>query len=247
MLNKAFFKFIGNINDFLEEENKFKKIEYLFNNPPSLKDAIEALGVPHTEVSHIKMDGKSADFSERLTDKQEVEVYSLEKCRDKGLETFKYKPELIRFIVDENVSKLSKYLRMMGFDSLIYYGISDKEIVDIAFEQERIILSRDIGLLKRKKAIYGYWLRSTKINEQILEIFQRYELISMIKPFSLCLVCNQNIYPVKKERIIHLLEKGTIKDYEEFYQCSDCEKVYWKGSHYQNMIENIAKFFAIKP
>jgi len=144
-----------------------------------------------------------------------------------------------RFIADVNLGKLSKYLRLLGFDTLYKNNYEDDEIVEIANKERRIILTRDTELLKRKQVVRGYWVRSTLPKKQIREVINRFDLKNSDRIFSRCLKCNGLIRSVAKEKIVDKLLPNTKKYFSSFYQCRNCGKIYWQGSHYKNMVKEI--------
>jgi uncharacterized protein with PIN domain len=238
---EAEFRFYEELDDFLPKEKKKKAIVYQFTGNPSIKDAIEACGVPHPEVEIILINGISMGFDYHLQDGDRVAVYPvfesldispLIKLRDKPLRT-------IKFIVDVNLGKLARSLRMLGFDSLYDHTYSDQEIVRISSQDRRIILTRDQNLLKHRAVTHGYWLRNTEPTEQLKEVIRRLDLLSTITPFSRCMECNGQLTSIDKEDIIDLLPPRTAKYYTEFYRCMSCNKLYWPGSHYQKMQRKI--------
>ncbi len=219
----AQFTFHGSLNDFLRPENKYCPIRYSFNNAPAVKDAIEALGIPHVEVNNIFVNGHAVLFSHPLHAGDVVEVHPFLQIS--------FSPPC--FVLDVHLGKLARLLRLLGFDTLYQNNFTDKQIVRIAKEQERIVLTRDIGLLKHKSIQWGYWLRSQQPVAQAKEIVQRFSLENNIHPFSRCLSCNGLIQPVHKQDILDQLPPNTVIYFHEFYQCRDCKKLYWKGSHYE--------------
>ncbi len=240
------FRFYAELNDFLPRQKRFKTFLYTFNLNPSVKDAIEALGIPHPEVDLILADSKSVDFSYRLREGDLISVYPTFELLDIGLVT-RLRPKPLRiskFILDVNLGKLARKLRLFGFDSLYSNSFKDKEIIEISLEEKRIILTRDMGLLKDKRTTHGYWVRSTDIHTQINEVVSKYDLYSAMKPFSICLECNGKIMSTAKEEIEHLLLPKTKKSFDEFYRCDVCKKIYWKGPHYLKMaafVQNLQK------
>ena len=124
---------------------------------------------------------------------------------------------------------------MLGIDTAYRNNYTDKEIVTIAAEEKRVVLTRDVGLLKHKCIAHGYWLRSQQPEEQLTEVTKRFSLCYCIQPFSRCMACNGELHSVEKEEIIHELLPLVREYYNEFYQCSQCKKIYWKGSHFENM------------
>lgn len=236
---KAEFRFFDELNDFLSEQRKNKTLTYQFNKNPSIKDSIESHGVPHTEVELILVNGGSVGFDYHMKDGDKVKVYP-----DSEGEEIPSKVKLrdvpkINFVLDVHLGKLARILRLLGFDALYRNDYDDHEIVSIAENEERIVLTRDRKLLRFKAIEHGYWLRSTNPNEQILEVAKRYNLYLKIEPFHRCLECNGIIQEVNKESIIDQLEPKTKIYFEEFFECIDCNKIYWKGSHYDHMVSYI--------
>lgn len=243
MKNAAGFRFFNALNDFLSARDKNRLIHYQFNGSPSIKDAIEAIGIPHTEVDAIIVNGSPVDFSYLIKDKDEAEVLPLVNIT--SLTENSLTPTLIyplRFIADVHAGKLAKELRMLGFDTVYQNNFSDQQVADVAEKENRIVLTRDVALLKQRKIKWGYWLRSQHINEQLPAVITRFNLTADLRPFVRCIECNGNIMPVKKEEILQQLPAKTIDYFDEFYQCQCCKKVYWKGSHYENMLEKIRSF-----
>ena len=148
------------------------------------------------------------------------------------------RPEPLRdpkFVLDINLGKLAAKLRLLGFDCLYENNYRDNQIANISLKERRIILTRDRGLLKHKDVTHGYWVRNTNPKKQTEEIIIKFDLYSKINPFSICTVCNGTIKPVNKENINPLIPPKVKLYFKEFYKCSKCEKIYWKGSHYIKM------------
>ena len=138
-------------------------------------------------------------------------------------------------MLDVHLGGLARLLRLLGIDALYKNNLHDREIVALAVEEGRAVLTRDIGLLKQKVLQYGYWLRSQHSEEQVTEVLNRFSLCQGIRPFSRCITCNGLLAEVPKAHILHHLPDDTKRIFQEFYQCTQCGKVYWKGSHYHNM------------
>ena len=232
----ANFTFHKELNDFLSKYQKDKTIFYRFNGKPSVKDSIEAIGVPHTEVEHIIANGISVGFDYHIKNRDEINVYPLFsdiKCSD----PIKLRPEIdgVGFILDVHLGKLARLLRMCGFDTIYCNDYDDHRIAGLAAGSGRIVLTRDRRLLKFKNIVYGYWLRSGNPHDQLKEVLKRYCLYDSIEEFKRCIRCNGFIEKVDKDTIIEILEPLTKKYYDEFYRCNSCSQVYWKGSHYDKM------------
>lgn len=141
----------------------------------------------------------------------------------------------IKFILDVHLGKLARWLRMLGFDTLYRNDYDDPEIVAIAGREGRTILTRDLGIMKRRAVTRGYHVQSTMPQEQLHEVLNNYQLHEQIRPFHRCIVCNGLLHPVDKTAIIDQLEPKTICHYQEFFQCEQCHRIYWRGSHFERM------------
>lgn len=234
----AIFRFYEELNDFLPREKRKVSFEHYFEGSPAIKDVIEALGAPHTEIDLVLANGNSVDLRYRLQDGDRVAVYPVFEALDiSPVSKVRNSPlREIKFILDVHLGKLARHLRLLGFDALYENNFSDEEIVDIAGKEKRIILTRDRGLLKNKKVTHGYWLRSQLPKLQLREIVSRFDLRNLFRPFTRCLECNSNIVSVEKEKVRQHLPPNTSKYYRDFYQCPGCGKIYWEGSHYQKMV-----------
>jgi hypothetical protein len=214
-----------------------------------VKDIIESLGVPHTEIDLILVNGSSVDFAYKLVNEDNVSVYPVFETIDIS-ELQHLRPKPLRdpkFILDVHLGKLSRYLRLCGFDALYDKDYNDKEIIDISTSDRRIILTRDKGLLKNKQVTHGYWIRSTRSDEQLFEVIKRFDLKNILKPFTRCLECNKILQDVNKEAIADSLMPKTRKYYSDFKKCPGCNRIFWEGSHYEKMkiiIENILNIYS---
>ena len=243
MLKKIILRFYEELNDFLPSTKRKKRFEHNFIDRKSVKDLIESLGVPHTEVDLILVNGKSVGFDYLVNDCDDISVYpefeslditNLQKLRPKPLR----KP---KFILDVHLGTLARYMRMIGLDTLYKNEFTDEEIVEISLKERRAILTKDRGILKRSEVTHGYWIRSSKTIEQLKEVLLRFDLKDQIKEFSRCLLCNSILKKIKKEKILDRLPQKVKELQNAFYICPTCDKIFWKGSHFQRMREIIAK------
>lgn len=240
---KAYIRFYEELNDFLPEDHKKKDLILSFFNSPSVKDTIESFGIPHTEVDLILINGEPVNFNKRVIDSDRISVYpKFESFDISKVSKLKGRPlRKTMFILDVHLGKLARYLRLCGFDTLYDNAYEDRAIVNIASAENRIILTRDIGILKYSEVKHGYWLRSDQPRRQLKEVINRFDLKNQISLFNRCMECNGRIRKVHKSKIKHNLLKNTQRYYNEFFRCTSCKKIYWKGSHYRNMIDFIEK------
>ena len=203
----------------------------------SIKDVVESLGVPHTEVGIITASGADVDFNWLIASGVEVSVAGfispVDVSRPTLLRPHAYSGQ--KFLADENVERLGIYLRLMGLDVAVGKGLSDKEIVEASFAEKRVVLSRDRALLKRSKVEWGRLVRADQPSDQLLEVVDFFGLTPAESCFNRCVRCNLSLEPVDKDKVVHLLQPKTIKYYDSFYICPECGRVYWKGSHHDRM------------
>ncbi len=234
MPETASFIFHDMLNDFLPKARKYTRIAYTFEGTPAVKDAMEAIGVPHPEVGLITINGAAVDFMHPLHAGDEVEVFPVDYTSEQTVP--------VKFVLDVHLGKLAKLLRMLGFDTLYETDYTDQDIARLAQTENRIALTRDVGLLKQKAVKWGYWLRSQHANEQLEEVMRRFGLKDQAQPFKRCLTCNGNILQVEKDLVLERLPPKTKLYFDEFYQCACCDRVYWKGSHYERMQQYIEQW-----
>lgn len=224
-MSLACFRFYAELNDFLPPARRFVAFRESFEVSGSVKDMIESLGVPHTEVDLILANGESVDFSYLVRDGDRISVYPVFESIDiTPLLRVRPRPlRQIRFVLDVHLGRLANYLRMLGFDTLYRNDYRDEELARVSRDEERILLTRDRHLLKRRAVEHGYCLRETRPRRQLLEVLERFDLLGSVAALTRCLRCNG------------LLEPAATAPHSEFRQCASCGQVYWKGSHYQRM------------
>jgi uncharacterized protein len=245
-MSHAYFQFHGEINDFLPRPLRHSVIDHTFDWKASIKDMVESLGVPHCEIELLVVDGKSVDFDYLVQPGVSVDVYDRSERFDLAHKVT-LRPPLTaktRFILDQHLGRLASYLRMMGFDTLYRNDYHDDELAEVSNTDQRVLLTRDLGLLKRSLVIHGRFVRETEPKLQIVEVVKRFNLVKYIIPFRRCLKCNGVLDPVDKADIVHQLPSRTAQFYDEFHLCLDCGQIYWKGPHYEQMQELMARVIA---
>lgn len=236
-MRSASIRFYGSLNDFLPRPRRQSTLVCTFDNSPSVKDVVEALGVPHPEIDLLVVDGQSVNFSYRLRDGDRVAVYPLIRAFD--LETtgrLRPPPQTeARLVADVHLGRLTAYLRLAGFDTKYRNDYSDDEIVAISASEDRVLLTRDVGVLKHGAVRRGYFLRETLPARQLVEVLRELDLATVAAPFTRCLRCNSRLLAVTKDRVQHLLPPRTREYYHDFSRCPTCSGIYWRGSHYTRM------------
>ncbi len=238
------FRFYGEITELLNCDHYQGYLLHKFSGRQTVKDRVESLGIPHTEVDLILREDEFLEFSYLVRAGDRISVYppwqEIAVPEEHRLQPPEPKP--VSFVLDAHLGKLASYLRIMGFDTLYRNDFDDWELAQIQAEKKRILLSRDKGLLKRKKVKWGSLLYSDNPRVQLREVLSRYNLYDKINEFGRCPECNRQLEVVDKSEIVDRLEPLTKKYFQFFKMCPGCEKIYWRGSHYQHiqgLISNI--------
>jgi uncharacterized protein with PIN domain len=231
----AWLRFYEELNDFLPPERRKRDIAYRLDRRASVKDVIESLGVPHTEVDLILVDGRSVGFDHIVGEGERISVYPVFERLDIG-PVQRLRPEPLRdprFVCDANLGRLARYLRLLGFDTLYRNDYRDAEVARIAARERRILLSRDRRLLQRRMVTHGAFVHADDPREQAREVVRRFDLAGKARPFTRCTRCNGLLEEVGKAEILHRLEPKTREYYDRFKRCRDCGRIYWQGSHHE--------------
>lgn len=136
---------------------------------------------------------------------------------------------------------LAKWLRIYGFDtSYANSDIDDNKILKLSKKENRILLTRDINLTNRarRENIKTIKITSTEIDKQIKTALDS-KLINRDKILSRCIICNSIVKEIKKDDVKEKVPKRIFENINKYWFCPKCNKIYWKGSHYENMIEKI--------
>ena len=231
-------RFYAELNDFLCDARKQTRFRIELNRRTSVKDLIESLGVPHTEVEVILANGKSVDFSYIVKREDDLSIYPMFESVDVTpiLELREEPLRDTRFVLDCHLGRLARYLRQFGFDTLYRNDYTDDELADTSAREHRILLTRDRSLLKRRIITHGYFVREFDPRKQLDEVIRRFDLRNQIVPFGRCTRCNGMVEAVSKKTVEHLLEPKTRQYFDEFWQCTGCGQVYWEGSHVRHML-----------
>ncbi len=233
---EARFRFHSYLNDFLPAARREVDFAYPFDGVRSVKDMIEAAGVPHTEVGLMLVNDAPADFAYHVQDGDLICIYArADQSHQPPSQTPGAVPIAPRFVADIHLGRLVAYLRMIGFDTLYPDDYRDEELARISDTEGRILLTRDVGLLKRRRVTHGHYVRETDSWKQLAEVLSAFQLADQVVLFARCTACNGSLESVDKATIIDQLPPKTQEYYDEFRRCTQCGKPYWKGSHYQRL------------
>ena len=151
----------------------------------------------------------------------------------------------MKFIVDSNVGRLARWLRIAGFDTMFINDLDDNRLVRLALSEERVLLTKDTQILKRRVATTGrlkvILIESEEVKAQLRQVVKTLNLGDRIKPFTLCLECNQPLVPREKEDVKELVPPYIFQTQTQYMQCPVCQRVYWRGTHWQRMSRELEK------
>ena len=236
-MSTASFSFSGKLETFLASDRRGHPFQYTCARAATLKNAIEALGVPHTEVGAVTVNGEPATLQRIVRNGDMIEIFP---WKESGSDLD------FRFLADAHLGGLARFLRMLGFDTLHHNAFDDAEIRRRASEERRIVLTRDRELLKCREIQKGCYVRALKPEAQLQEVVMRYGLAPLARPFTLCLHCNLELEPLGRDAVAHRVPEKVLLRQPAFTHCRGCDRVYWPGSHYERMRERLADYAALR-
>ncbi|MBS4728704.1 Mut7-C ubiquitin/RNAse domain-containing protein [Mycobacterium sp. SM1] len=229
------------LNDFLDPQSRGVTVRRPFRPHQTVKDVLEAMGIPHTEVDLILVEGKPVGFSHRPATGERIAAYPMFEALDIG-STARLRPVPLRdprFVVDVNLGRLARLLRVLGFDVWWSSDADDQTLTDISLHQQRILLTRDRGLLKRRAITHGLFVHADEPEEQTREVIRRLDLRERLAPLTRCAHCNGRLATVTKDEVADHLQPLTRRYYDEFSRCTGCGQIYWRGSHQARLVRLI--------
>ncbi|RJK95256.1 Mut7-C RNAse domain-containing protein [Vallicoccus soli] len=188
----------------------------------ALVHVVESVGVPRTEVGALLVDGAPAAPGDRPRAGALVRVLPV--ARPQPAPT-----DPPRFLLDVHLGTLARRLRVLGVDAAWDRTLDDPGLVERAAAQDRVLLTRDRGLLRRRALPHGAYVRGQDPEEQVLDVVDRFGLVP--RPWTRCTACGGPLAPVAKEEVAAELPEGTRRTYETFARCASCGRVYWHGAH----------------
>jgi len=242
----AFVRVYGQLNDFLPRRWQQEDLVCPLHGPASVKDFLEGLGIPHPEIQLIVVNGQFVDFDYGVLENDRISVFPRFRKFELGSHervgpVWKVNPN---FVADVHLGRLSAYLRFAGIDVEYRNDFSDHQLVAISTEDDRTILTRDIGVLKHRAVSRGYFVRNTEPALQFVEVLRTFGLVERASPFSRCVECNDLLIRASPESVALLVPARTRDQYCEFSRCPSCNRVYWRGSHHARMTVFLDMAFA---
>jgi hypothetical protein len=228
-------RFYAELNDFLAPDLRGREFVHAFFGSPTLRDVIEGLGPPHTEVDLLLVDGAPSPDSRRLQGGERVSVYPAWRAVRIHQVPGEAGDEVPRFVLDVHLGRLARLLRLLGFDCLYANDMQDAALARVSAVEGRVLLSRDRGLLKRGIVKRGGYVHSQAPREQAVEVLRRLRLQGSVRPFTRCLECNGELRPAAPAEVQGRVPERLRRELDRFVMCQGCGRAYWPGSHFDRL------------
>lgn len=193
----------------------------------SLGHVIESLGVPLTEVGALVVDGREVPGSHVPVAGEAVTVRTVARPQ-------RVPGAPLRFLLDVHLGTLARRLRLLGVDTAYEStDIGDPALAARSAAEQRVMLSRDRGLLRRRELWAGAFVYSTRPEEQLRDVLDRFR--PELRPWTRCTACNGPLREATKDEVADQLKHGTHATYDVFAQCTACGRAYWRGAHHEQL------------
>jgi uncharacterized protein len=223
-------RFDEDLRFFLASRNRQPSVRVPCDGTSTVGHLVESLGVPLTEVGRLAVGGRPVTASYRPADGDVVEVSP--PARPQRL------PGPWRFVLDVHLGTLARRLRLVGVDCAYANDAGDDELIAQANAENRVLLTQDRGLLRRRSLRRGGYVRGTRADQQLRDVLDRFA--PPLAPWTRCTACNGRLAAVAKADVERLLPPGTRRTYQEFARCPDCGRVYWRGAHSRRLERIVA-------
>lgn len=236
-MTTAHFRFYEELNDFLAPARRKVAFPLRCAESATVKNAIESVGVPHTEVEIVLANGVSVDFAYRVQEGDRISVYPVFEAFDVA-PLLRLRPAPLRdprFLADAQLGGLARLLRMLGFDTAFEPAAADADLRARALAEHRIILTRDRQLLICRDVTHGCYVHALQPPAQLREVVDRLQLARRVAPFTRCLCCNTVLETVDKRQVLARLPPAVAAGQSAFKRCPTCDRVYWPGDHWRRM------------
>jgi uncharacterized protein with PIN domain len=227
---RATFRFHDELTAFLASSRRGSAFDYPCARAATIKHAIESLGVPHTEAGRLIVNGEPATLARTVREGDTIEIFPHDPC-DAAPD------QAHAFVADAHLGGLARLLRMLGVDTLYENAFADRDLLELALRERRVILTRDRELLKCREVLRGCFVHARKPEAQLREVVARFSLARQVQPLTRCLHCNLRLEAVEKSMVEHQVPERIAAQYTAFVRCPGCKRVFWQGSHWARMRE----------
>ncbi|MFG2290725.1 Mut7-C RNAse domain-containing protein [Streptomyces sp. NPDC048595] len=221
------FSFAPELHLFVAAAHSAARTPVVTDGASTLGHVVESLGVPLTEVGRFVVDGTEVPASHIPGAGESIEVYGVERPQ-------RVPGAPLRFLLDVHLGTLARRLRLLGVDaSYTNEDPGDAALAALSAKEQRVLLSRDRGLLRRREIWAGAFIYSDRPDDQLRDVLERFA--PTLAPWTRCTACNGPLADADKDSVREHLEHGTQRTYDVFAQCTSCGRVYWRGAHHSRL------------
>jgi len=224
------------LNDYLPLERRKRTFALQVADGRTVGEVVDELGVPRGAIDLALVDGEPVGFVHRVCDGERLALYPVFEAFDVGTVTrLPGRPlRRTRFVLDVHLGRLTRYLRLLGFDCQYRNDAADDDLAAVSGAESRVLLSRDRALVGRRDLRHAYLVTETLPRDQAVEVVQRLDLAAQVRPFTRCLVCNGGVERVARAAVGDRLPTGD-DVLPPFTRCGGCGRLYWQGRHRPRM------------
>lgn len=220
----AHFRVHGALNELVTPQRRHRAFDVVCPEHATIKHTAEALGIPHTEIGIVLLDGHRSDLACRVPASGTVELHP---AAPPGAP--------LRFVADVHLAGLARRLRLLGFDCVLAGDGPDDVIARLAEHEDRIVLTRDRELLKHRRVARGRLVRALRTDAQAREVLDALDLRGQLRPFTRCLECNGELREALAGEVVDRVPPAVAQVQREYARCAGCGRVYWPGSHWRRL------------
>ncbi|MFJ2018419.1 Mut7-C RNAse domain-containing protein [Streptomyces nodosus] len=232
-------EFAPELGLFVPHGRRGKATEVVTDGAAALGHVVESLGVPLTEVGTLLVDGRQVPVSHVPAAGESVTVRPVSRPQ-------RVPGAPLRFLLDVHLGTLARRLRLLGVDTAYEStDIGDPALAARSAAEQRVMLSRDRGLLRRRELWAGAFVYSTRPDDQLRDVLDRFA--PELRPWTRCTACNGLLRDATKDEVADQLEHGTRRTYDVFARCRECGRAYWKGAHHDQLEAIVERALAQAP